>query len=344
MPVRAVAVTGAAGPVGQRLVPQLAGGRVVAIDTRTAPGVETVVADLATADLDPVLDGVDTVVHLAWSPPVARGGAQTAKGNVDATRRLLVAADRAGVRSLVHVSSASVYGAWPDNPVPLTEEAALRPNPGVPDAIGRGEAERLVADWAQAHPGATVAVLRPAVVLGPGLDSWLARVLAGPTGGRPGATDPPRQFVHADDLASAVALAVHGRLDGVYNVAPDGSMAGDVVRGLTAGRPRLPVPGKAAAALAGWAWSLHLSDVPPALLPLLEHPWVVANDRLRAAGWQPRHTNEEAVVAGRRGSRWREMGPGRRQQVALIGAGAGITGAGALVALIIARSRRQRRS
>jgi hypothetical protein len=32
------------------------------------------------------------------------------------------------------------------------------------------------------------------------------------------------------------------------------------------------------------------------VLPYLVHPWVVANDRLRDAGWAPRHTNEEALL------------------------------------------------
>ncbi len=33
-------------------------------------------------------------------------------------------------------------------------------------------------------------------------------------------------------------------------------------------------------------------------MPYLVHPWVVANDRLRAAGWRPHHTNEEAIIEG----------------------------------------------
>jgi len=33
-------------------------------------------------------------------------------------------------------------------------------------------------------------------------------------------------------------------------------------------------------------------------VPYLVHPWVVANDRLRAAGWRPNHTNEEAIIEG----------------------------------------------
>jgi hypothetical protein len=32
------------------------------------------------------------------------------------------------------------------------------------------------------------------------------------------------------------------------------------------------------------------------VLPYLVHPWVVANDRLKSAGWKPRHSNDEAIL------------------------------------------------
>jgi hypothetical protein len=59
------------------------------------------------------------------------------------------------------------------------------------------------------------------------------------------------------------------------------------------------------------------------------HPWVVANDRIKAAGWTPSFTNEEAYVAGHRAAPWATVSPQRRQEIALAGAGA------ALVALIV---------
>ena len=34
-------------------------------------------------------------------------------------------------------------------------------------------------------------------------------------------------------------------------------------------------------------WVLGLGDVPPGVVPYLVHPWVVANDALKAHGWQP---------------------------------------------------------
>ena len=36
--------------------------------------------------------------------------------------------------------------------------------------------------------------------------------------------------------------------------------------------------------------------MPPAVLPYLVQPWVIATDRLEAIGWSPVHTNEETLL------------------------------------------------
>lgn len=356
MPVRSIAVTGVTGPIGRRLIEVLHSPsvvqaeevRVVAIDSGVAatnprsaagPGASPAPTD----PLDGLLAGCDTVIHLDWdegsarvAPPV--GG----DANVAGTRRLLEAAARAGVGAVVHLSSATVYGGWSDNAIPLTEEAAIRPNPGVDDAIHHAEAERVVGEWADAHPDVHVAVLRPVTLVGPGVGGWLTGALGAQAPLRPHQVDPPRQFLHCDDLADALGAAALGRLDGIYNVAPDGWVGGEALRVLGPGRPVLEVPRRVVTAIAGWSWRLHLSGVPPQVLPLIQQPWVVANDRLRAAGWVPAHTNEEAVVAARPGSRWREMSPARRQELALSGAAlAAATTTAAALSAIAARRRRR---
>src|SRR5690606_24059143 len=134
----------------------------------------------------------------------------------------------------------TVYGAWANNPVPLTEDAPLRPNPGFPFAAERAEIERLTAEWREAHPGATAAVLRPARAPGADERDWLVRALR-PGPAVPENSDaPPVQFVDLDDVASACGLAVARRLDGAFNVAPEGAIPGDQVRALIGAPPTVP--------------------------------------------------------------------------------------------------------
>ena len=335
-----VAVTGAAGALGQRLLQDLAASddidAVVAIDaqplTSLPPGVAGHLADLESADLKPLLEGVDVVVHLAWrlGTPGDEGDV-AGRSSVEATRRLLEAAGDAGVRHLVHLSSATVYGAWPDNPVPLPETAPLRPNAGAPLPTAKAEAERLVAEWRDAHPGATATVLRPAVTVGLGRESWLARTVGGLRAVRVRGASRPLQFLHGDDLVRAVSLAVWARIDGPCNVAPDGWVADETAKALSTGPFRVGLPRRLALALTG---------VPPSYLPYLCHPWVVANDRLRAAGWQSANTNEEALVAGRPASRWQTISPRRRQEMALGASLVGIVGLAIAAVALVRRSRR----
>ena len=114
-----------------------------------------------------MLGRADTVAHLAFLVAPRADAALTERANIEGTRRVLEAAAGAGIGGIVVVSSAMVYGAWPNNPVPLTEDAPLRPNPGVTFATQKAEIERLVAEWADDHPGLPVAVLRPVTVVGP---------------------------------------------------------------------------------------------------------------------------------------------------------------------------------
>jgi nucleoside-diphosphate-sugar epimerase len=250
--------------------------------------------------------------------------------DVERTRAVLRAAGVGG-RRVVYTSSAMVYGAWPNNPVPLTEDAPMRPNPGFTYATGKAESERLALEWREANVDARLAVLRPVTVLG-GEDDRLARLLRDVLPSGVADPIPPVQYLHGDDLADAVALACTAELDGVFNVAPDGWMSEDEAKALSAGPGRVRLPRIVRPALR--------PDVPRDVLPYLQHPWVVANDRLRAEGWRPRYSSEEAFVAGAGVPRWQSLSLGRRQAIALGGAAGAVTAAtAAAVALFRRRAR-----
>jgi hypothetical protein len=67
----------------------------------------------------------------------------------------------------------------------------------------------------------------------------------------------------------------------------------------------------------------------------------VANDRLRAVGWTPTSTNEEAYVAARKGTPWSRLSPKRRQELALGGAGVALLAVAGGVVLLVRRLRRR---
>jgi nucleoside-diphosphate-sugar epimerase len=112
------------------------------------------------------------------------------------------------------------------------------------------------------------------------------------------AATPPVQVVHVDDAASALDVAATHDLDGVFNVAADGWLTSEEAAALMPAR-RLPgVPYEIAERVLTATWNTGWGDAPPSVLPYLVHPWVVANDRIKALGWKPRHANDEAILLG----------------------------------------------
>ncbi len=319
-----VVLAGASGALGRRVAQALAGHTVVVADS---------VDDFDVAQLtDPIV----AVVDLGSSDYDTR--ASRRESATETATATLAIADRVRASHVVFVSSAMVYGAASNNPVPLTEDAPLRPDVEFVFARQLASAEELVEQWRTTAPGRATCVLRPAVALAAGGSSRLATALVSGFGRRLAEADPPSQFLHLDDLATAVAVALDEHLDGVYNVAPDGWVPGERVRALSGERPRLPLPERLGELVAGLRWRFARGPIPPGLLPYTLDPWVVSNGRLRAAGWTPTVTNEQTYVESTEAPWWTMVSPKRRQELSL---GAGIVVAAVTTVVIVVTGRRR---
>lgn len=338
-----IAVTGAAGAVGLRVVRQLAAhpdvDRVVAIDRELLDpnwhGVEPVKADLLEPGSDDVLAtaaaGVSTLIHLAErelqrdDPDLAARLAQRAFG----------LANRIGCRRAVVLSSAMVYGAHDDNPIPLTESESVRPNVELSYATTKLIVEEVGREWEAAGDGRVLTVMRPTTTLSEGGSSWVARALRTATTVRSDHVDPPVQFLHHDDLASAITFVVVNNMGGVHNVAPDGWIGPEAFRDLVGGLD-VRVPTAVNDRLLAAGRRLGVRPTPPGIEAYVRSPWVVANDRLRSKGWTPAFSNEEAYVLGTPPPPW-SMSAQKRQELALGAAGVVVAGAAAAVAGVARR-------
>jgi nucleoside-diphosphate-sugar epimerase len=319
-------VTGAATRLGRRVVADLRASDVKIHELGAANGIESPVA----ADRLVLLEAGD---HDALA--ASRSSA------VRATQEALNQATLAGVRHVVVVSSAMVYGAWPNNPVPLTEDAALRPDLQFGFAHQLAHIEQLVDDWRTSAASRTATVLRPVLTLAADGTGSIVRALAANVGSKLDEDDPPTQYLHLDDLASAVGLAHDRCLDGVFNVAPDGWIAGDRLRALAGTPPRVRLPSWLVEPTAELRWRFQRGPIPPGLRSYARHGWLVANDRLVAAGWKPTVTNEQAYVEGTEAKWWTMLTPKRKQELSL--GGMGFVGLGALAGLALVLRRTLRR-
>jgi len=241
------------------------------------------------------LAGVDTVVLFPLIDAADRNEDGRRARVVEGTRQALEAA--AGAATVVLWSSGVVYGAHPDNPVPIPETRPTRPNPEFPAAEVLAESERIALESGDSGPG--VVVLRGAGVWAPAWGTFLGRSLTAPALVGVRGQDPPLQCLAPADAISALALATTGRLRGVYNVAPD-DWVGAREAARAAGRRRLEVSQRVAQATAERLWRAGMSAAAAGELSYQMHPWVLDNARLRQAGWAPTRTSAEAFAeAGR---------------------------------------------
>lgn len=345
-----VAVTGAASGIGALLTRALAASdevkRVVAIDERRGEGADDAewhVLDVRDPAIAEKLRGADVVVHLALDLDLETDPAARTAYNVRGTQTVLTAAAAAGVHRVVVCTSAMVYGALPENDVPLSEDAELR---ATADATGVGdllEIERLAARAPRAHPGLNVTVLRPAVLVG-GTDTALTRYFESPRLLVVAGSRPTWQFCHVDDLVSALGYAALERVEGELAVGCDGWLEQEEVEELT-GIRRMELPSSVALGAAARLHRIGLTPSPAGDLAYTMHPWVVSGSRLHEAGWRPRWTNEEVLaelleeVAGRHTLAGRRLG--RKDATAAGAAGATVALLG--TAALVRRARKARR-
>ncbi|MCP3989824.1 MAG: NAD-dependent epimerase/dehydratase family protein [Actinomycetia bacterium] len=332
--MRALAVTGAAGSVGRRVVELLAAepgvGTIRAFDRIglvSNAEVDFCQVDLADPGTPDLFAGCDTIVHLA-DDPRRRHDPMVAATMLE---RVLDGAEQVGCPHFVLLSSALVYGAYPTNPIPLTEHHHRRPNPGLAYAVGKARLEGQAQAWAE-RTGADLAILRPTATLSERGASYIAGTLRTATSIRPEHVDAPVQFLHHDDLALAVTLVAAKRMKSIYNVAPDGWIGPDVFRDLLA-EAELRWPEPVDEAYGRLTRAVHQRRMEAGIAPYIDHSWVIANDRLRAAGWDPAFSNEEAFVLGTPPPWWRAFSSRRRQELALGAVGVATAGAVAGVGL-----------
>jgi nucleoside-diphosphate-sugar epimerase len=245
-----VGITGASGFIGAALARRhIESGDAVRCLTRRpqaglGQGGETVAGDLCSADdrLTRFADGLDVLYHCAGEVNDER---RMRALNIDGTQALVdAAAGRIG--SWVQLSTVGVYGRHRTGSV--CEEAPLDPQDAY--EITKAEADKVVQRAREHGRLASLAILRPSIVFGPGMpnQSILQMIQMIERGifffiGRRGAS---ANYVHVSNVVDALVLCGRSAADGrTYNLSDWCTMedfAGAIADALDRPRPRLRFP------------------------------------------------------------------------------------------------------
>jgi len=216
--------------------------------------------------------------------------------DVNGTQNVLDAATAAGTGHLLVASSTSAYGAWADNPVPLTEDDPVRGMPNYEYARDKTEIDRMCQLWGAIHAERTMTIVRPCIVFGPTVDNYIVRIWErAPFLPLVDGVDLELQYVHEDDVIDALSRLLIEQRAGIFNLTSDGTLKVSEAAELV-GKKTRTVPLKRYRRLMGALWKLHVpfAEAPPGQLDFFRFPWVASNEKLKAElDWQPRYTSRE---------------------------------------------------
>jgi len=231
---KVVAITGASGYVGAKLLAQLEREpglrKIVAFDVNPLRVPVHNIAFYRKNVSEPIDDELNdqeatTVVHLAFNSKNGANRRETdavREENMETLRSVMASCARTRVTHLIYLSSHAVYGSHSDNPIPISEDATMRPSPDDSSAQAKQQCEMVLREFALAQDDIKITTLRSCVVLGNGTDNPTVNSYFRPWMLSLTAYDPPLQFVYDDDLARVLSLIIQREITGTFNVAGDG--------------------------------------------------------------------------------------------------------------------------
>jgi UDP-glucose 4-epimerase len=300
-----VLVTGVAGVVGRIVARKLLelGHEVAGIDRRAWPGAP---AGLTLHQLDIRKRAAEEVfrrfrpegvVHMATVTHLTAQSEDRYRINLHGTRAIFDHCHRYGVRRAVFVGRHTYYGAGPDSPLYHREDEPPMAISSFPELADLVAADLYAGSALWRYPEIETAVLRICYSLGPSGAGTLANFLRGGRIPTVLGHDPLFQYMHEDDVATAIILALTTAPRGVFNVAGPQPMPLSMLISAVE-RRRVPVPEPLFRLALG---RFGLPKLPQAAIAHIKYPVVVDDGAFREhTGFSPAFDEDACALAFRR--------------------------------------------
>jgi UDP-glucose 4-epimerase len=317
-----ILIPGISGLIGRLLAARLVahGHTVVGIDRRDWPdapeGVEIHTVDVRKRAAEDVFRKLrpEVVVHMATIAYFAARTEERYRVNLGGTQAVFEHCAKYGVEHVVFVGRHTYYGAGPEVPLYHREDEpplALASFPELADLVA---ADLYASNALWRWPAMTTTVLRMVYTLGSTGHGTLAAFLRGARVPRVLGFDPLFQFMHEEDVITALELAITKRPRGVFNVAGPSPVPLSAVIEET-GRAPMILPEILLRSLLG---RFGLPALPSGAIEHVKYPVVIDPGAFRAAtGFTPRIDEVRAMHAYREAFPVDLQGPARKSYAKL---------------------------
>jgi nucleoside-diphosphate-sugar epimerase len=308
-----VVVTGGAGFLGREVLTQLlAQGQtdvrlvdLAPFEGKVPAGARFFKLDLRSDDLSEAFEGAKTVLHLAacqYHTPLAKSTYDLPffEVNVDATGRVIEAAEKAKATRHVFVSTNMVYGLPQSLPLPDDHPT----DPFGPYGQSKLKAEALVR--ASHDRGLDSAIVRPGLIIGPGRGGVIARVFDWILTNKPvvlvGSGNNHYEMMHVADVASLVLAAGAHRGFGVYNcrakeVPTMREWMQAVIQKAGSRSKIIGIPGAPLKFAFRWLETVRLSPLRKDQYLIADRDYFMSSGRAeKELGWAPKWTGTDAIL------------------------------------------------
>lgn len=231
----------------------------------------------------------DAVIHMATVSALSAYGEERYRINLGGTQAVFEHCHTYKVKQVVFVGRHTYYGAASDSPLYHTEGEPPRALGSFPELADLVAADLFASTALWRYPEMKTAILRLVYTLDAPGTGTLASFLSNQRVPTVMGYDPLFQFMHEDDVVTAIVLALEKQLRGVFNVAgPQPLPLSVVIR--RAGRTPMPVPEPLLKAVLGRFGLPRLSG---GALAHLKYPIVIDSSAFRReTGFQ--HEYDEA--------------------------------------------------
>lgn len=241
---------------------------------------------------------VDAAINLAFVVKPTHDNNTARQIDIGGISNFLDGCKQAQVKHILYLSSHTVYGAHPDNIIPLNEDAPLHPLQGFQYSRDKAEAERILQDFAASNEDVCVTILRSCPVIGPHAANSIVTKMFKSVMIRVVGYDPSMQFVHEDDLAEIIATFLIRPKAGIFNVSGDGEIRYSEVARLR-GKRSIALPEKLLRLLMGFSWMLRLQNESPVSgLEFIKYPPIVSTQKLKSElGFKFKYSSRDALLS-----------------------------------------------